>query len=656
MEKYLSLAYQSTVKFPNEKHYESIDLLSSDVSEVSLNNYPNLQRIRISKCPYLKKVHLSKMPKLQVVDLLNNDELQSVTFEQCPSIITVDAGFSTKLNEIKGIDNIEYLSVPYCYYLNLPRFTKLVFLDISSVSCKNIIKLIQENPKLECLICTYGSTLNLSEITKNHSLQILQISSATINLDSIDKRSQLKIIIFDNCEDYEERVEGDKSLLDKFYVTDSINSNKDLNNFTRFDDFIPEYQKYQTMLYGPWGVPKIDLKKPVEVESPVVKPPDGVDHEKAADAIVGSIMASAAFDMIGVGVEFINESVSKVLLLGKMSIAWSHPRCNRHNQRFVRGTPTDDTSQCVLIMRSIVESNKQKKDDDYDDILSSDSENEKATDDENLSLPITVDNVRIDPRIFSSMLVDWIEHGHAEHKHDGGLGCGSTTFNVVTHYKYNSDPIFAAKDVWKSGGKKAAPNGSVMRIASSGCFAFWNEEIVVKTAEKYAKVTHADPRCIFASIAAAILIARYIQWNAGIRGDKEPVIDDALRDAKKFVPEIEKYKSDIDFYSNCKNVEELKLSDEDKIGYCLKAFGSGVWALRYCKSFDEGLVKVLREGGDADTNGAVVGALLGAKFGFKKLPKELVDYMFVGQWMFREMAPYMKLMGIEMLPSPYIKE
>lgn len=72
-----------------------------------------------------------------------------------------------------------------------------------------------------------------------------------------------------------------------------------------------------------------------------------------------------------------------------------------------------------------------------------------------------------------------------------------------------------------------------MRIAPCGTFAFWDEEIVVKHSEIYAKVTHADPGCVFASVASGLLIARYIQWNAGMLGEAEPDIDEILELAKK---------------------------------------------------------------------------------------------------------------------------
>jgi ADP-ribosylglycohydrolase len=42
-------------------------------------------------------------------------------------------------------------------------------------------------------------------------------------------------------------------------------------------------------------------------------------------------------------------------------------------------------------------------------------------------------------------------------------------------------------------------------------------------------------------------------------------------------------------------------------------------------SFEDGVIAVINKGGDADTNGAVTGALMGAKYGFNALPKRWVE-------------------------------
>jgi ADP-ribosylglycohydrolase len=61
------------------------------------------------------------------------------------------------------------------------------------------------------------------------------------------------------------------------------------------------------------------------------------------------------------------------------------------------------------------------------------------------------------------------------------------------------------------------------------------------------------------------------------------------------------------------------------MGYTLKTLGAAFWALRQAPTFAEGLHAVIMEGGDADTNAAVAGALLGARFGYDAIPVGWID-------------------------------
>ena len=47
--------------------------------------------------------------------------------------------------------------------------------------------------------------------------------------------------------------------------------------------------------------------------------------------------------------------------------------------------------------------------------------------------------------------------------------------------------------------------------------------------------------------------------------------------------------------------------------------------------FDEGVVAAVNGGGDTDTNGAMVGAVLGAAYGARKLPKRFLDKVEEGE-------------------------
>ena len=69
----------------------------------------------------------------------------------------------------------------------------------------------------------------------------------------------------------------------------------------------------------------------------------------------------------------------------------------------------------------------------------------------------------------------------------------------------------------------------------------------------------------------------------------------------------------------------MELQDEDSVGYTLRTLAAGLWAFWNVTSLEEGLLAVVRAGGDADTNAAVACAVLGAKYGFNSIPKEYVE-------------------------------
>ncbi len=55
-------------------------------------------------------------------------------------------------------------------------------------------------------------------------------------------------------------------------------------------------------------------------------------------------------------------------------------------------------------------------------------------------------------------------------------------------------------------------------------------------------------------------------------------------------------------------------------GYFGIAFQMAFYELLHGKSFDQSLINVIEQGGDTDTNGCIVGALIGALYGIKNIP------------------------------------
>jgi ADP-ribosylglycohydrolase len=55
------------------------------------------------------------------------------------------------------------------------------------------------------------------------------------------------------------------------------------------------------------------------------------------------------------------------------------------------------------------------------------------------------------------------------------------------------------------------------------------------------------------------------------------------------------------------------------------AFQYAFFALLHAQDFEQGVTMVVLGGGDTDTNGAITGALLGARFGVEAVPRRWRD-------------------------------
>lgn len=97
----------------------------------------------------------------------------------------------------------------------------------------------------------------------------------------------------------------------------------------------------------------------------------------------------------------------------------------------------------------------------------------------------------------------------------------------------------------------------------------------------------------------------------------------------------EKAEWNVDMKKFCppNNLSELELDDRRSMGYTYKCLGSALFCFSRDRDqamddadFFKQLITVLTlEAGDADTNAAVAGALLGCRFGFKGLPQSWVN-------------------------------
>jgi ADP-ribosylglycohydrolase len=314
---------------------------------------------------------------------------------------------------------------------------------------------------------------------------------------------------------------------------------------------------------------KDDLTSQDEVANP---------KDELSDRCRGVIYGHAIGDALGLGAEFMSKpEVTRNYPKGLY--AYSQIVQDPHRRRWAIGDWTDDTDQMLCILDSILD----KRDVD---------------------------------------ILDIAERMHSWATNDG-MGIGNLVFSVLRSRYFLSAPHFAACCAWELSGRHSAPNGGVMRTSILGVWNYQCLAEVKKNAEKVCRITHYDPRCVGSCVAVCIAISLLLQGKQ----EFAEIFDIVCMESTGYSPEIIQY-LDISRTGNLQDLaldEGLNPNESNRFGYTLKALSAGFWALKNASSYRDGVLQVIHEGGDADTNAAVVGAMLGAKYGFSSIPINWVN-------------------------------
>ncbi len=174
----------------------------------------------------------------------------------------------------------------------------------------------------------------------------------------------------------------------------------------------------------------------------------------------------------------------------------------------------------------------------------------------------------------------------------------------------------AARIVWDKGGRTAAGNGAIMRCSPVALRWPRSPQRLVEESRRSAAITHCDPRCIWSVVALNAALVR------SLRGEDTDLnlLADAL-DSANAPREIGEATRLAD---RC-TLGNLQLDDIGSMGYTVKTMQVGLWTLSQPSDFETVLIQVVAAGGDTDTNGAVAGAIMGSRVGYKGIPSRWLD-------------------------------
>lgn len=225
---------------------------------------------------------------------------------------------------------------------------------------------------------------------------------------------------------------------------------------------------------------------------------------------------------------------------------------------------------------------------------------------------------------------------------------GQTSGSISRHLSGSKHPGY---DHWADGGRRAAGNGSLMRTSPLGVWlAGLPQRDICNVSRDESALTHADPLCMMACAAFNCAIAHAITYpnpspasmvvaaSYGLTESRHDMMRHNTGKGHGYImydPEVIRTAAaalDLDLHCAMDDDPALyggglagALNMHSSQGFVRVAFRLAFWELMHAPTFEAGLIDCVDRGGDADTNGAIAGALLGAYFGRDNIPGEWID-------------------------------
>jgi ADP-ribosylglycohydrolase len=202
-----------------------------------------------------------------------------------------------------------------------------------------------------------------------------------------------------------------------------------------------------------------------------------------------------------------------------------------------------------------------------------------------------------------------------------GRGIGITTKRALTLIDRGKAPFEAGRLANQENPGRSAGNGSIMRCIPVALRYHDDPDRLIRVSTQQAAITHADERCTWGAAAVNLAARELLHGNIYFLdevmhriGDRAPRV---LREAIHRVPREAE--------------SDLPIARHGEAGYIVHCIEIAFWFVTHDRSLEEALIALAQAGGDTDTNAAVAGALLGARYGDVALPPRWLNQLVGAQ-------------------------
>lgn len=220
---------------------------------------------------------------------------------------------------------------------------------------------------------------------------------------------------------------------------------------------------------------------------------------------------------------------------------------------------------------------------------------------------------------FANRLVVWAR--------ENGRGMGILTSQAIRELGAGHAPPEAARILYER--NPIAPNGGVMRCAPVALARLQQPELLVSDSAATCIVTHYAVTCQWSCVLVNAVIALLLRsvtpdmpvLMAAASSDRAP---DMLSVAERDDISTQVLASIVDGTPLTSDAFWLR-QEQRHIGHTVLALQCGLWAAVTELDFETALQGIIEGGGDTDTNGAVAGAVLGARYGASAIPQRWLE-------------------------------
>lgn len=292
-------------------------------------------------------------------------------------------------------------------------------------------------------------------------------------------------------------------------------------------------------------------------------------------------------DALGKYTEFLTKDAIEKLYPSELS--FDNAQSNGHNDCWSKYEWTDDTDQTLLIVKTCREGF-----DNADDLH----------------------------KKFAKNLLAWYRNGFPQFGKKG-CGIGDQIRWALNDERYGSEPLTVTKGIWEEQEYEIRENGALMRTGIIGCLFNSNDQIA-EIATHFTLVTHYDPCCVTVSIFQSLLVRALLDRKTS---NVLKIIKTVLENTKKYVStDSHCYLSSLlePVINGDYDPQNIEIDHPYYRGTIDCSLPIAVWGLLQVtnKSYTSIINVIAKFGGDADTNCAICGILLGSFFGAGDLPSD----------------------------------